>query len=118
MFNSSYDIVRGWITDQDTLTMTTISNLILRLIPLVQKVTGAHPAPNGMTRGQYKKQLAVALLRKLVQEYPYSQETDRQTVLYFVDTTASTLIDSAIGLARRTINIGKLDPPKSCCTIC
>ena len=96
--------------------MSTVSNLILRLIPLVQSVTVVNPVTGGNSRSHYKKLLAIALLRKLVQEYNYDSEDTRRTVLYFVDTTASTLIDSAIGLAKQSIDIGKI-PVKSCCTI-
>lgn len=116
VFNSSYDIVKSWIVDSDNLTMSTVSNLILRLIPLVQSVTVVNPVTGGNSRSHYKKLLAIALLRKLVQEYNYDSEDTRRTVLYFVDTTASTLIDSAIGLAKQSIDIGKI-PVKSCCTI-
>ena len=110
LFESNYEILKSWTFDLDTIDSVSVTNLILRVIPLLQTTAIGKS-------GDFKKQLAVELLRKLVEESDYASDLDRRMVLLFVDKTVPTLIDTTIGLAKQTINIGKHLPIKSCCTI-
>ena len=99
IFNKAYDIVHSWITEKDTIDTENILDLTVKVITLVQKISN--------DKGDYKKNLVICLIKKLVREIEYETEEIRKKVLEFIDKTLPHFIDISISLAKGDINIGK-----------
>ena len=99
IFNETYNIIRNWIKEGDTIDTENILDLTLKIITLVQKIS--------KDNGEYKKNLVISLIKKLVREITYETEEIRQTIIEFIDKTLPHFIDISISLAKGDIDIGK-----------
>ena len=100
LFNNIYDKIKEYINMQ-SLTNTDILNLNIKIIKIVQKECA------GRESGQCKKQLVVDILTKIVKEFEYENESDRELVLTFIDNFLPSIIDISIELSKGTISLGK-----------
>lgn len=99
IFNEAYDIIKGWIKEGEIIDTENILDLTLKVITLVQKIS--------QDKGDYKKNIVISLIKKLVREIKYETEEIRNSVLVFIDKTLPHFIDISISLAKGDIDIGK-----------
>ncbi len=112
LFNSCYDIIKGWITQDQVITTENILEFTVRVIKLVQKMS--------KDKGAYKKTLVLDLIKRLVAEVNYPNPELKKLVLEFIDTTLPGFIDVTISVAIGQINLGKRCSKlrKLCCCCC
>jgi hypothetical protein len=98
LFNKVYEKVKKYM-DISSLTSTEILNLNIKIIKIVQKEC--------RDSGPCKKQLVIDILTKIVKEFEYENEEDRETALSFIDNFLPSIIDISIELSKGTISLGK-----------
>ena len=98
-FNECYDKVKLMVTDYDYLNPGNCLKLSVSVMKLLQTIK--------KNKGDYKKKIVLALIKKLVQEYDYKKQDDRKMVLDFVDYVLPDSIDLAVSLSRGDVDIGK-----------
>ncbi len=91
-----------------------VMGLVPRIISVIQQ------SVTEPQRGPYKKQLAVALLKKVVDEH-LDDAGERQALHTVIDTAVPVAIDTIIGVARGVVDVGKKLQQRiqngGCCTV-
>lgn len=105
-----YDVAKQWTKGRPVTAGTIISFTTYLISAIEQLVTESH-------EGAYKKQVVLGVLHKVVEnDIPFETAEDRQAVLDVVDLVVPVFIDTIIGVATGSIDIGKIfESCKSCC---
>ena len=104
----AYDQVKAAIEIKE-ITTGNLMAITVTAIPIIQRMI-TEPS-----RGQYKKNVLIAVIKKLVEEFVASA-SDRAMINLVVDTTVSSAIDMLIDVARGAVDIGK-GKKGNCCLI-
>ena len=95
-----YNQVKGWVEGSDILDASSIITLVVKLIPIVQKLG------LGKGQGEYKKQIVVDVLTMVVRDSKLDSEA-KAGLNILVQTTIPYTIDTMIGIANGNIDIAK-----------
>lgn len=97
------------MVDNDNLETSDIINLVVKLIPIVQKaITGKH-------EGAYKKLVVITVLELVIDDS--NLDNDAKSALHLlVQTTIPVTIDTMIGIANGNIDLAK--HAKGCFSVC
>ena len=99
VFNSIYDKIRAWVQEGNVIDKDNILDFTLNIIAFVEKIVS--------NKGNYKKNLVIQLITKLVDELNYPDLETKNNVKDFIDKYLPHFIDISISLARGEIDLGK-----------
>lgn len=100
MIDNVYDTTSKSISDE-TITTGEVIAIAMRVMVVVQAL---RPAPTG----EVKKAIVVAVVRKLAEEHiQFESESDKHTVIAFIDGMLPVMIDATIEAYKRNIDLSK-----------
>ena len=105
---NTYESIKKTIEIKEV-TTENIMTIAMCGIPIIQRMI-TEPA-----RGKYKKNVLIAVMKKLVGEF-VKKPNDRAMINLIIDTTVSNAIDMLIDVARGAVDLGK-GKTRNCCVI-
>ena len=104
-----YDVAKAWANTRQVSVASVITFVTYLISSAESLVREAHA-------GEFKKSLIMTVLHKVVEhDIPFQTDDDRQAVLAVIDLAVPVFIDTAIGIAKGDIDIGKIFVSCSAC---